>query len=81
MDLLILLHIQKLAKIIGVYENLINMRDTLKGIYNLLKLVSTIIYVAHCTACFFYYIAYEESEKGNLNFLSFYDIIKLEWYK
>lgn len=45
------------------YENFINLRHKAKAIYDLVKLVIFILYIAHFTGCLFYALAIWEEEK------------------
>lgn len=56
-DSILILRYSKLKKIATQFEDLLNLRDIKLGVYNLLKLILLIIFLAHYCGCLFFFVS------------------------
>ena len=70
----------KIKKIIDILEECLELRTFTKGIFDLIKLIFFIFYIAHIFGCLWHYIAYIEMKNGEKNtWLTAYGIEEKSW--
>lgn len=64
LNLLLLLRIAKIIQIISNLERLIDIRESFQTVYDLVKLLFLILFIAHFCGCLFFYVSYRQYQKG-----------------
>lgn len=82
LDLMVLIRIVKLPYLIKRLEEYLQLRGKKEGIFQLVKLIFYVLFLAHIVACLWHYMAWFEIKQGiENNWLAFKGLSESNWQK
>ena len=79
-QMIFLLRISKINRKIQQIDEFLDLTDIYQGIFDLTKLLTFIIYIAHISCCIWHALAQIEVNNGKQSWLHEYKLIDESWY-